>query len=97
VFGFPPRLAFFAQAWPWTAFRDSAIAGEMQAYWTQFAKTGDPNGGGVPVWLEFTASESVLNFSDSTRMEPLPDRTELSLMDAHWQELVRNSSAGVVR
>jgi para-nitrobenzyl esterase len=91
VFGFPPRLAFFASTWPWRAWRDCAIAGEIQKPWTNFAKTGDPNGSSLPRWSQFGA-DSVLNFSDSTHMESLSDRAELSLMDAHWQELERNAS-----
>jgi para-nitrobenzyl esterase len=93
VFGFPPRLAFFASTRPWRGLRDSAIAGEIQKFWTNFAKTGDPNGNGLPSWSQLGAADSVLDFSDSTHMAGLPDRAGFSLMDAHWQEIRRNPSA----
>jgi para-nitrobenzyl esterase len=73
VFGFPPRRVFFVSTWPWRGIRDAEIAEEMQSYWTNFAKTGDPNGHGLPTWAQFGAAGSVVNFSDSTRMEDLPN------------------------
>jgi para-nitrobenzyl esterase len=45
----------------------------MQSYWTNFAKTGDPNGHGLPTWAQFGAAGSGIDFSDSTRMEALPN------------------------
>ena len=29
------------------------LASHMKSYWTQFAKTGDPNGGSSPVWTKY--------------------------------------------
>ncbi len=86
VFGFPPRSAFFASTWPWRALRDADLATQIQGYFTNFAKTGDPNGAGLPRWSEFGAEESVLNFSDSTYMEALPERVEFPLLDAQWDK-----------
>jgi len=87
VFGYPPPIVFFARRWPWSASRDALIAEQMQSYWTNFAKTGDPNGDGLPVWTPFAAGESILNFSDSTSMEPLPSRDDLALIDAHMLQI----------
>jgi para-nitrobenzyl esterase len=28
----------------------------MQGYWTTFARTGDPNGGGKPAWPKYDAA-----------------------------------------
>ena len=33
--------------------KDSAVSDQMQQYWTNFAKTGNPNGGSLPQWPKF--------------------------------------------
>jgi para-nitrobenzyl esterase len=38
----------------------------MQQYWTNFAKTGDPNSGQLPVWRQFdVASRAYIQFTDA--------------------------------
>ena len=43
----------------------------VQAYWTNFAKTGDPNGAGLPDWPKFEgAAPATLLIDDTTRAVP---------------------------
>uniref|UniRef100_Q01RM8 Carboxylic ester hydrolase n=1 Tax=Solibacter usitatus (strain Ellin6076) TaxID=234267 RepID=Q01RM8_SOLUE len=43
---------------------DQQVSAAMQTYWTNFAKTGDPNGGGLPRWPKFDpAVRSYLEFT----------------------------------
>ena len=59
--------------WRWLRFekKDAALAADIQSYWTNFAKTGDPNGGGLPQWRAFTAgSEAYMEFGNNGRAHP---------------------------
>ena len=49
VFG---NLGIGGRAQPTDA--DRALSDQMQTYWVNFAKTGDPNGAGLPQWPSFT-------------------------------------------
>ena len=56
--------------WRWLPFQklDAGLAAAMENYWTDFAKTGDPNGAGLPRWREYTAaSEAYMEFGNDGR------------------------------
>ena len=53
-----------ASPWP-TGDQDKAVAAVISAYWTDFAKTGDPNGGGRPAWPIYAGDEDrLLDFTN---------------------------------
>jgi para-nitrobenzyl esterase len=51
---------------------DRKLSEEMMSYWTNFAKTGDPNGPGLPVWPKYDKDDSLIHL-DST-ITAGPDR-----------------------
>jgi para-nitrobenzyl esterase len=49
--------------------QDRQLAATMSACWAQFAKTGDPNGKGLPLWPAYDAAgDQHLEFGDEVRV-----------------------------
>ncbi|MDR3512468.1 MAG: carboxylesterase family protein [Caulobacteraceae bacterium] len=66
---------------------DAAMADLMHAYWIAFARTGDPNGQGRPVWPAYSASGDVL--MDFTNEGPVAvkgfEKARLDLLDRIYE------------
>lgn len=45
---------------------DRALADTMMKYWTNFARTGNPDGPGLPTWPQYTSSDSAVMVLDTT-------------------------------
>jgi len=57
----------------------------MSSYWVNFAKTGDPNGPGLPAWPAFTGSEmKAMVFDDQPGARPLPNLEKLKAIDSYF-------------
>jgi para-nitrobenzyl esterase len=66
---------------------DSALSELMSSYWTNFAKTGDPNGSGLPAWPVFTANDQrVMYFDGASEARPLPNGAQLKALDDYFAD-----------
>jgi para-nitrobenzyl esterase len=64
---------------------DIEISEAMATYWTNFAKTGDPSGNGVPVWPAFSdANPVVMYFNKTPHTGPVPSAESLKSLDAYF-------------
>ena len=53
---------------------DHAVAALMNAYWATFAKTGDPNGAGLPAWPVYTSThDQLLDFGPDGEARAVAD------------------------
>ncbi|RYY57915.1 MAG: carboxylesterase family protein [Chitinophagaceae bacterium] len=63
---------------------DKAVAKLMNTYWTNFAKTGNPNGNGLPQWPAFhPKKDELMEFrSDGSAVgEPNPKKARLDIIE----------------
>ncbi len=65
---------------------DAATAEALMTYWTNFAKTGDPNGGAQPAWPPFTdMSRGSMRFeAEGPVAAPLPNLDKLHVLDGYF-------------
>jgi para-nitrobenzyl esterase len=65
---------------------DLEISEAMATYWTNFAKHGDPNGRGIPVWPAFSDGDPVvMYFSQTPHTGPVPSAESLMSLDAYFK------------
>ncbi|CAN5158512.1 carboxylesterase family protein [soil metagenome] len=69
-------------SWP-TEARDQAASDAMAGYWTDFAKAGDPNGGGRVCWPDIGAEpDQLMEFTnDGPVAKPVPAKDRLDLIE----------------
>jgi para-nitrobenzyl esterase len=72
-----------SKALPWSP-ADKKLSDLMSVYWSNFAKTGDPNGAGLPPWPAFTKTDGnqVMHLRTDSRAEPEQHRNRYEFLDS---------------
>lgn len=61
---------------------DHKLSDVMSSYWVNFAKTGNPNGEGLPEWPSYDNSDpKIMILGDKVEAKPLPNRQHLEFLD----------------
>ncbi|TGD82424.1 carboxylesterase/lipase family protein [Hymenobacter wooponensis] len=69
------------KVYAWTP-DDYKVSDTMQRYFTNFIKTGNPNGSGLPTWPVATGAQvPVMHIDVNTRVEPDPHRARYEYLD----------------
>ena len=64
---------------------DLAVADILSGYWVNFAKTGDPNGGQLPVWPAYSAAApKAMYLTAQPAAGPVPNMKEIQAFDAYY-------------
>ena len=80
VFG---NLGIGGRAQPTDA--DRALSDQMQTYWVNFAKSGDPNGGGLPPWPAFTPDRpQMMRFGVDPGPAQVANLDRLKVLDGYY-------------
>ncbi len=76
---------------------DIAVSDLMSVHWTNFAKTGNPNGAGLPEWSAFNeSSQQVMGLDGHSGARLVPNATKLKAMDGYFasrREQAKSKSA----
>ncbi len=65
---------------------DRKLSDQMGAYWTNFARTGDPNNTGLPIWPTYNAKGGwqVMHLDANSEARPDSQRNRYVFLDSVW-------------
>jgi para-nitrobenzyl esterase len=65
---------------------DRKLSDQIGAYWTTFARTGDPNGPGLPHWPTYNAADQwpVMHLDATSEAKPDTQRDRYLFLDSVW-------------
>jgi para-nitrobenzyl esterase len=73
--------------WQWSD-ADRKVAEEISSYWVNFAKSGNPNGPGLPAWPPFTNADSkVIYLGDPITVGGVASIDSLKIFDAVYSSV----------
>jgi para-nitrobenzyl esterase len=67
---------------PWRPV-DEKLSDLMSTYWTNFAKTGDPNGRDLPKWPQYSQETNyqVMHLKENAKAAPATDRARYQALE----------------
>jgi para-nitrobenzyl esterase len=93
------EMAYVFENFPFRIFyldADKKLGETIASYWVNFAKTGDPNGSGLPTWPIYDrAKDNVLELGDEIRVQREENAAGLDFFDA-FNQFLRSPSAAPV-
>jgi para-nitrobenzyl esterase len=66
---------------------DRKLSNQIQSYWTNFARNGDPNGPGLPKWPTYGPTEwQVMHLDSNSIAKPDAHRNRYLFLDSVWSK-----------